>query len=498
MQTKLQSRILGVGKIMLAGAALAGFLLFTGAPRLRADDDACQKRISRADHRLHEAIEHHGRESKQAGHARHELHEAREYCWHCAPFLSCASLLPGFAAFLLRYSRDIFSATGFHLQDAQTPTSTGQRPREDVLCLCVSICSHRYSAKSCLAGHCLARPRSLLRRLVDSFFLPVHPVPRPIIASIASPMPNMNWAKLSRTTATTAARPIIGAINVTKPTKRARAIPAITGTGTATIATSAAITTVTMSTVTVIIAILTASATTAASAIGTAIGTNGSFLTMLRRPEIIPAASFFRSCLRCSLAGLKPDLYKTGRPLSRKQDRPEGHGRDEARPYNNQSHSGGGFVQVGGELVGEDGLEAPGFVLIVQHDNGHYAQGLAAGAAVGDFALQILQKAVCKMILRPLAAGILLSPFAAVGTDVLDGVLLRIAVQSGPAGAAHADHFRVSPFHGFFLLGIHVHDNVMRRDGCTIQAPNIFLFHHLRNLRHFRPSPSTLLPLTKS
>jgi len=81
MRTKLQSRILGIGKMMLAGAALAGFLLFTGAPRLRADNDACQKRISRADHRLHEAIEHHGRESKQAENARHELHEAREYCF---------------------------------------------------------------------------------------------------------------------------------------------------------------------------------------------------------------------------------------------------------------------------------------------------------------------------------------------------------------------------------------------------------------------------------
>ncbi len=80
MQTKLQSRVFGAGRVALAGAALAGFLLFTGAPALRADDD-CQKRISRADHRLHEAIEHHGRESKQADHARRDLREAREYCW---------------------------------------------------------------------------------------------------------------------------------------------------------------------------------------------------------------------------------------------------------------------------------------------------------------------------------------------------------------------------------------------------------------------------------
>ena len=80
MQTKLQSRILGAGKAMLAGATLAGFLLFGGAPRLRADDD-CQRRISKADHRLHEAIEDHGRNSRQAEKARHQLRETREYCW---------------------------------------------------------------------------------------------------------------------------------------------------------------------------------------------------------------------------------------------------------------------------------------------------------------------------------------------------------------------------------------------------------------------------------
>ncbi len=80
MQSKLQSRIFGVAKVTLAGAALSGFLLFTAAPGLRADDD-CQKRISRADHRLHEAIEHHGRESRQADAARHQLHEAREDCY---------------------------------------------------------------------------------------------------------------------------------------------------------------------------------------------------------------------------------------------------------------------------------------------------------------------------------------------------------------------------------------------------------------------------------
>jgi hypothetical protein len=82
MQNKLQSRIVVAAKVSLAGAALAGFLLFTGAPGVRADDDYCQRRIAKADHRLHEAIEHHGRESRQAETARHELHEARETCYN--------------------------------------------------------------------------------------------------------------------------------------------------------------------------------------------------------------------------------------------------------------------------------------------------------------------------------------------------------------------------------------------------------------------------------
>jgi len=60
-------------------AALAGALILTGGQPLKADD--CQKRIEQADHKLHEAIAHHGRESKQADHWRHELHEARERCW---------------------------------------------------------------------------------------------------------------------------------------------------------------------------------------------------------------------------------------------------------------------------------------------------------------------------------------------------------------------------------------------------------------------------------
>jgi len=68
-------------KTALAAAAFAGFLMFTAVP-LRADRDDCQRRVARADHRLHEAIEHHGYRSEQAERRRHELHEARERCWN--------------------------------------------------------------------------------------------------------------------------------------------------------------------------------------------------------------------------------------------------------------------------------------------------------------------------------------------------------------------------------------------------------------------------------
>ena len=69
------------GKVALA-ATLAGALGFVASPRAFADQyERCQHRIANADHKLHEAIEHHGRNSSEAEHWRHELHEARERCW---------------------------------------------------------------------------------------------------------------------------------------------------------------------------------------------------------------------------------------------------------------------------------------------------------------------------------------------------------------------------------------------------------------------------------
>jgi hypothetical protein len=74
--------ILEYGKLILTLAALAAFMLFTSAPRVSAGESECERRTERADHRLHEAIEHHGWDSREAEHARHELSEARSYCWN--------------------------------------------------------------------------------------------------------------------------------------------------------------------------------------------------------------------------------------------------------------------------------------------------------------------------------------------------------------------------------------------------------------------------------
>jgi len=71
------------GKAMLATVAFVGLAAFAGTPSALADGDRdCQRRIAKADHKVHEAVEHHGWNSKQADRARHELHDARERCWN--------------------------------------------------------------------------------------------------------------------------------------------------------------------------------------------------------------------------------------------------------------------------------------------------------------------------------------------------------------------------------------------------------------------------------
>lgn len=65
-------------KTIFAGA-LAGCLILA-APGASAAT-ACQRRLARADHRLHDAARRHGWDSREAQHARIQLREAREYCW---------------------------------------------------------------------------------------------------------------------------------------------------------------------------------------------------------------------------------------------------------------------------------------------------------------------------------------------------------------------------------------------------------------------------------
>ncbi|HUL16226.1 MAG TPA: hypothetical protein VLV88_09535 [Terriglobales bacterium] len=67
--------------LVFGGALLLGLLTLVGPPRAAAGEDECQKRTVHADHELHEAIEHHGWDSKQANHWRNELQAAREFCW---------------------------------------------------------------------------------------------------------------------------------------------------------------------------------------------------------------------------------------------------------------------------------------------------------------------------------------------------------------------------------------------------------------------------------
>jgi hypothetical protein len=68
-------------KVSLAAVALAGLFAFTAVPLPVHADDDCQVRIAKIDHKLHEAIEHHGAQSSQADHWRHELQAQRERCW---------------------------------------------------------------------------------------------------------------------------------------------------------------------------------------------------------------------------------------------------------------------------------------------------------------------------------------------------------------------------------------------------------------------------------
>jgi hypothetical protein len=109
-------------------------------------------------------------------------------------------------------------------------------------------------------------------------------------------------------------------------------------------------------------------------------------------------------------------------------------------------------------FIGKNSFEPPRFILIVQHHDRNHTQRLFAGMALRHFALQILQKTIREMVQRTLAPGILLVPRAAVRTDEFHRVLLRIAVQSSPARAAHTyRYYYITPVHGDCPPQIHVH-----------------------------------------
>jgi hypothetical protein len=71
-----------IRRSVLAAAVLAGFLMFTAVPLLRADEHDCQRRVARADHHLDQAVARHGVHSRQAEVARRQLREEREHCWN--------------------------------------------------------------------------------------------------------------------------------------------------------------------------------------------------------------------------------------------------------------------------------------------------------------------------------------------------------------------------------------------------------------------------------
>jgi hypothetical protein len=65
---------------------VAALVLSSAVPRALGQsqaeiDERCQRRVQHAEHELHEAIERHGRDSREADHERRELHEVREQCW---------------------------------------------------------------------------------------------------------------------------------------------------------------------------------------------------------------------------------------------------------------------------------------------------------------------------------------------------------------------------------------------------------------------------------
>lgn len=71
-----------LGRTMVAAATLSVLALVVLAPRAQADERSnCQKRIEKAESRLHDAVRRHGPSSRQANDRRRDLNAERERCW---------------------------------------------------------------------------------------------------------------------------------------------------------------------------------------------------------------------------------------------------------------------------------------------------------------------------------------------------------------------------------------------------------------------------------
>ncbi len=68
-------------KTLLIGATILGSTILLSAPKSRAADEDCQKRIVRIDHEIHKAAEKHGWDSPEVREKRRDLVAAREWCW---------------------------------------------------------------------------------------------------------------------------------------------------------------------------------------------------------------------------------------------------------------------------------------------------------------------------------------------------------------------------------------------------------------------------------
>src|SRR5437660_5329069 len=66
-------------RALLVSAVVLGMLAFAGTPRASAEDyDRCQRRIAKADHKLHEAAEQHDWTSRKGANALRQFQAAPE------------------------------------------------------------------------------------------------------------------------------------------------------------------------------------------------------------------------------------------------------------------------------------------------------------------------------------------------------------------------------------------------------------------------------------